>query len=289
MTPSRTSAQAIIAIRKKSLQFFNSRSAPATAKSPWKAMRSARLFPLSAFSRSHLPRTSAPLRRNFSDAPTNLQRSPFLRLLARNVNRRPVRHVLSKRFNSTKPPFNPTSHLGSPEPSLSLSQRLRKLSREYGWSALGVYLLLSALDFPFCFLAVRWVGTERIGHWESIIVNGFWKIFNYPFGPRSASPAGENGGVGVKFEEYGVVNPNKDEVGVPGYDHGVDEAEKRNKSEDASLWTQLALAYAIHKSFIFIRVPLTAAVTPKVVKVLRGWGWDIGKRRPKGVKSGSKD
>jgi hypothetical protein len=47
------------------------------------------------------------------------------------------------------------------------------------------------------------------------------------------------------------------------------------------IWTQLALAYAIHKSFIFIRVPLTAAVTPKVVKTLRGWGWNIGKRKPK--------
>jgi len=44
------------------------------------------------------------------------------------------------------------------------------------------------------------------------------------------------------------------------------------------VWTELALAYAIHKSFIFIRVPLTAAVTPKVVKMLRGWGWDIGKK-----------
>lgn len=53
------------------------------------------------------------------------------------------------------------------------------------------------------------------------------------------------------------------------------------------IWTQLALAYAIHKSFIFLRVPLTVAVTPKVVKTLRGWGWDIGKRRqkvPKGIK-----
>ena len=48
---------------------------------------------------------------------------------------------------------------------------------------------------------------------------------------------------------------------------------------DAGLGTQLALAYAIHKSFIFLRVPLAAAVTPKVVKVLRGWGWKIGKRR----------
>lgn len=44
------------------------------------------------------------------------------------------------------------------------------------------------------------------------------------------------------------------------------------------LGTQLALAYAIHKSFIFVRVPLTAAVTPKVVKTLRAWGWNIGKK-----------
>lgn len=49
----------------------------------------------------------------------------------------------------------------------------------------------------------------------------------------------------------------------------------------AAIWTQLALAYAIHKSFIFLRVPLTAAVTPKVVKILRRWGWDIGKKKPK--------
>lgn len=96
---------------------------------------------------------------------------------------------------------------------------------------------------------------------------------------------------------------------------GVEEADRRNKGPEASkppkklnphlpiffpmpssylspassadlksppgLGTQLALAYAIHKSFIFLRVPLTAAVTPKVVKVLRGWGWNIGKRRSK--------
>lgn len=48
-----------------------------------------------------------------------------------------------------------------------------------------------------------------------------------------------------------------------------------------AIWTQLALAYAIHKSFIFVRVPLTAAITPKVVKTLRSWGWNIGKRKPK--------
>ncbi|CAO1600749.1 DUF1279 super [Xanthoria calcicola] len=249
-------------------------------------MKPVRLFSLLGGLRSFPPGTYTPLRRNIGVVVPNLQKSPFHRLLARNISRRSVRHLLTyKRFYSTKHPFNPTPHLGSPS-SLSLSQRLRKLSREYGWSALGVYLALSALDFPFCFLAVRLVGTERIGYWESVIVEGFWNIigFIYPFdsGPEPQSP-------GPKVERYGNVIANKDEVGVPGYDHGVNEAEERNKSEDASLWTQLALAYAIHKSFIFIRVPLTAAVTPKVVKVLRGWGWDIGKRRPKGIKSSSND
>jgi len=52
-----------------------------------------------------------------------------------------------------------------------------------------------------------------------------------------------------------------------------------NAREKKGLATQLALAYAVHKSFIFVRVPLTAAILPKVVKVLRGWGWEIGKRK----------
>lgn len=45
----------------------------------------------------------------------------------------------------------------------SLSGRLKKLSREYGWAAVGIYLGLSILDFPFCFLLVRTLGTDRIG------------------------------------------------------------------------------------------------------------------------------
>jgi len=61
------------------------------------------------------------------------------------------------------------------------------------------------------------------------------------------------------------------------FDHGYRDAERANRGDNASLWTQLALAYAVHKSFIFIRVPLTAAILPKVVKTLRSWGWNIGK------------
>ena len=49
----------------------------------------------------------------------------------------------------------------------------------------------------------------------------------------------------------------------------------------------MALAYAVLKSFIFLRVPLTAAILPKVVKMLRSWGWNIGKMPKKKVASGT--
>lgn len=55
------------------------------------------------------------------------------------------------------------------EEKLSLGARLKKLSKEYGWTAVGVYLALSALDFPFCFLFVRVVGTETIGKGVSLL------------------------------------------------------------------------------------------------------------------------
>lgn len=45
------------------------------------------------------------------------------------------------------------------------------------------------------------------------------------------------------------------------------------------IWTELAFAYAVHKSLMPLRVPLAAAVLPKVVKVLRGMGYQVGKKK----------
>lgn len=66
----------------------------------------------------------------------------------------------------------------APKEGSSLSQRLRKLSREYGWAAVGVYFGLSALDFPFCFAAVRLLGVDRIGHFENVAVQTFKDAFH---------------------------------------------------------------------------------------------------------------
>lgn len=69
---------------------------------------------------------------------------------------------------------------------------MKKLSREYGWAALGVYLGLSALDFPFCFAAVRLLGVERIGYYEHVVI-GFVKDKLKTVWPQTQSPETEDG------------------------------------------------------------------------------------------------
>ncbi|KAI1099181.1 hypothetical protein F4804DRAFT_322571 [Jackrogersella minutella] len=200
----------------------------------------------------------------------------------------PTTNALSK-FNKipsrlTRRSFHRTSRLRDAKPTPKNSKarepqgmmaRLKKLSREYGWAALGVYLGLTVLDFPFCFLLVRSVGTERIGEIEHYVISNVSKLI-----PQSVRAWWHEYRAALRDAQQEQLGNEEmsDHVEMAGW--GVEEAEIRHKAE-ASLGTQLALAYAVHKSFIFLRVPLTAAITPKVVKVLRSWGWNIGKRQAK--------
>lgn len=113
----------------------------------------------------------------------------------------------------------------TPEASLSISQRLKKLSREYGWSAVGVYLALSVLDFPFCFLLVRTIGTDKIAEAEHYVVSNVKKII--PEGIkqwwneyRSALKQASNEHLGEEATK---------DVQMAGW--GVAEAEEKNKAE----------------------------------------------------------
>ncbi len=149
--------------------------------------------------------------------------------------------------------------------------------------------MLSALDFPFCYLLVRTLGTDRIGEWEHAVTSHVGPLI-----PQPVKDAwyGAKGWFRKQELKWTGDDDMSDAVEMAGWD--LTEADRAKEEEtksgkEASLATQLALAYAIHKSFIFIRVPLTAAVTPKVVKILRGWGWDIGKRTTKAAKVAKKE
>jgi hypothetical protein len=170
-----------------------------------------------------------------------------------------------------------------------VSQRLKKLSREYGWTAVGVYLGLSLLDFPLCFLAVRWLGTDRIGHYEQVLKNALWSVVRLvvPDAGKKPVEAGADEDIAEATAREGYVEAGRS-VGHNGGSDACTNAPPLPLQQSTPLtttptaiWSQLGLAYLVHKSLIFFRVPLTAAVLPKVVKTLRSWGYNIGKRKPK--------
>ena len=141
-------------------------------------------------------RFSAPLPRNFftsarqapSATPLHQSALLFFRLQRSALGRR----FQALRLKSDKPTYqshNPTPHLGSPDPAPSISQRLKQLSREYGWTAVGVYFALSLVDFPLCFVAVRLLGTDRIGHYEEVIKAAFWNVVRLAFPDAGKKPA----------------------------------------------------------------------------------------------------
>ena len=139
-------------------------------------------------------------RNNFTASVTStsgLSRRRLLSLSRPYGTRRPavprsaqVRHRngVFRQFNSSK--SSSSSSSSSSTEHLSISQRFGKLSREYGWSALGVYLLLSALDFPLCFAAMRLFGVERIAHLEHVIVGSIKNALAYVVG-SGQHPAAE--------------------------------------------------------------------------------------------------
>ncbi|EPS44110.1 hypothetical protein H072_1898 [Dactylellina haptotyla CBS 200.50] len=190
---------------------------------------------------------------------------------------KPARLPTTRQFSTTVG-VNGNGHL-------TVGQRMRQLFKEYGMSAVGVYFLLSVLDFPFCFLFVKMVGTEKIAHYEHIIIEGFWRImpeFIAQFRPKAVKESKAQAeamaqSIGGDIDSLAHGEGLKGDIG----------AGSKTTGDSASLWTVLLLAYAVHKSLIFLRVPLTAAVTPKIVQTLRGWGFNIGKKG--GVRQSVKD
>lgn len=121
--------------------------------------------------------------------------------------------------------------------------------KEYGYSALGIYFGLSMIDLPLCYLLVHSYGKDEIERYENDIKHYF--------------------GYGVDPEEFQRRQQERATTEIS------------SKSKESGIlahfsWTELALAYGIHKSLIFIRLPICAAITPAIVRQLRRWGIGVG-------------
>ncbi|KAG9316520.1 hypothetical protein JVU11DRAFT_2570 [Chiua virens] len=143
------------------------------------------------------------------------------------------------RLTSTSPRSNPSTL----PPDATVSQRLKHLVKSYGWYALGVYLVFSALDFSVAFVGIKLLGADQVSQAAGYVKQAVWGFLHRS--PESGRDEGDN------------------TVAV-------------NDSHEG-LYAMIVLAYTIHKTlFLPIRVGLTAALTPRIVGWLRARGWAGG-------------
>lgn len=84
-------------------------------------------------------------------------------------------------------------------------------------------------------MAVRIIGTERIGHLEHVIVSAFWKIVPYPLPVERAATDVQAGDVeGVSPVEAMQSSADTAIKAVPEPGWGVEEAQEAHKT-DASM------------------------------------------------------
>ena len=95
---------------------------------------------------------------------------------------------------------------------------------------------LSALDFPFCFLAVKTIGTDTVGHWEHVIVGYVKGLLQWPISGTVQESVGE---AVDKIDQVVDIKADKRILEEEGQtymveDHGYKEAEKANSGNNAS-------------------------------------------------------
>lgn len=150
----------------------------------------------------------------------------------------------------------------------------RALFKEYGYSALAIYFALSMIDLPIIYVLVHTSGKDQIEIYENKVKQTF--------------------GYGVSDEELKKrqeINKIQEEI------ENKENPEQESKENQLTLswvvsqfsWTEFAIAYGIHKSLAFIRLPVTAAITPSTVAILRRWGFKIGTDKLSATASLAKD
>lgn len=142
ITASRTTIQNTISTRSAILR-----------KLPQRPITTSTSTPINSLCSKSLPQTT---NFTFSSNPRPSSETLFQRLRTRT----------NRYFHNSRPRRNGEAKPENLGDDTSLSGRMKKLSREYGWSVVGVYIFLSAADFPFCYLLVRTLGTDRIGKWD---------------------------------------------------------------------------------------------------------------------------
>ena len=148
---------------------------------------------------------------------------------------------------------------------------VKKLISLYGYSALIVYIGITFISLPGCYFTVHSLGEERI----SIFLNKMKQIFGYgeidddtvrlKVKERQMKRLEARNNY-VADEEREQLKENR--VNGTSRSMSVKWRLRWEAIKTSPILTELILAYGLHKSLIFVRIPLTAAITPTLARYL---------------------
>ena len=129
-------------------------------------------------------------------------------------------------------------------------ERFRAIMRNYGWWALGVYMIMSGVDMTFAFVCVHFAGGDKVKELENKARQAFGISKK-----DMKQPSGSDDSDAKSFLQ-------------------VIAADKETKELIAQLTTEFVIAFGIHKTlFLPVRAGITAAITPRLVRWLIKRGW----------------
>ena len=140
---------------------------------------------------------------------------------------------------------------------------IKRLIAKYGYTSLATYLIIGAVDFAICFAVLHKIGEEAV----YLEYNNLKEKLGFEYK--------EEAQVHEEFEEKRKIAQEKREKAHVNSeaitkDTSIYESVKTRSKELVNnyLFKEIIIAYGIHKSLIFIRLPITAAITPPIYNYL---------------------
>ncbi|KAG9302179.1 hypothetical protein G9A89_020613 [Geosiphon pyriformis] len=164
---------------------------------------------------------------------------------------------------------NTTTRIENSGNKLSITARIKLLTRQYGVSALVVYTVISTLDLAGTFFVIQVGGGERvkkIEDWMKKIFDRWLTIPNMPKNPQNKKESEDGGQIAKTSKSQQEGN------------FGDSNESGKNMKQMSSWMSTFLIAYGIHKLLVPLRLGLTAAITPPLVKKLQKMGWNIGRQ-----------
>ncbi|KAL7751382.1 DUF1279 superfamily [Sorochytrium milnesiophthora] len=153
---------------------------------------------------------------------------------------------------------------GAPQQPVQKLGKLKQMYKQYGRPAVYTYLGISTIDLGLSFAAVysgvdveRFVDSaksvlSRYGLWQNVVDQDDVKELQDMLTTSETDP-----------DAY-----TQQQLATAADSNGVDKAKGQQ-----SLLTTFLIAYAFHKLLMPIRIPLTVAITPTMVRLFRNWGF----------------